>query len=297
MPPKKKIKYLKSKGQFFIGKKKASEEQRREYIRDNFSKINPDKLAKDDRAYYGRVKGGKNRQKAAPRIEGKFISEKFIQEHGLNEIAKSRGYRNAKTLLKNDPELYETIKNIYSNEGQPHVLYSGDVFSFIDSFNGKIFINNEEVAKVKCIEKTDFIDKYCVREFDAFMVQYNVLIKKGNELHFDYPENIREYGDDVTRFIEENDGVEPLFSDKAKLSIKESNEKKLQAVEDGKNKKRFFQVIVRGKDSNKKITEFVGTKKQVDNYAARFLNSDKYKTVTDKVKKTKPNAPKNRKKN
>ena len=190
---------------FFNGRKKATEQEKRIFLKSNFENINPDALSKDDRAYYGRIAGGKSRSQQAVRIDGKFVNNEFIDRGGYTRIAIAKGYDNARQLFEHDKPTYYAAKKIFlSKNGLSYKYHSENVIQQIDRYKGKIFINGKEYSKIKAIEKIDNTDKAIKRNYESFFNEYWVRLKKGGtEMHFNLPSVNKINKTDIEDLLEE----------------------------------------------------------------------------------------------
>lgn len=192
---------------FYFGTKKATEEQRREYIKNNFNDVDRSQLSKEDSAYYGRVLGGKNRASEAARIDGKYIYKQFVRKNKIDHLAHLRGFKNAKELFEKDKNYYEQAKKLYyAKNGLEYTYNSDGILNALSAFTGKIFINGKAVTILKAIEKTDKADKEIKRKYGNFLNIFTVRYKKGGaELHLRLPSSkqIKDVGDTIEEFEEE----------------------------------------------------------------------------------------------
>lgn len=252
---------------FYNGKKRATDAETKQYIRENFDKINRDALTSEYNAYYGRVLGGKNRSKNAVRIEGQMVSKRFEEEEGLKEVAKKRGFKSVKELFKKDKEYYDAVKNIYSNTGLPYAFFSENIFSEINKHNGKIFINGKEYDKGTAIEKVDKIDKKIFKEYNVYPIKYNVTYKKGSQLHISLPTENFINTHDLEEFMDEQDDIELIGSPGKELN---NLEKKKEIFANSKRKLNWWILNVYNKKSGRLKDTFIGTKFQCQQYKNRY---------------------------
>ena len=106
-------KVLKSgKIRIYDGRKKASEEQEKDFVKMNWNIINTDTLETPElRQYAGRVIGGKKRSLNAITSKGKFIKkdlqERIIKKSGVNvqALVKAKNVSGVRELFEKEPEI------------------------------------------------------------------------------------------------------------------------------------------------------------------------------------------------
>lgn len=243
----------KTEVRFYDGRKRATENQVKQYIKQNYNKLNQDKLSKDDAAYLGRVKGGHNRQRQAIRIDGKYVNKAFFDNPNnpiqWQKLAEQKGYKSVQELFNNDHDLYEKARNNYnSDNGLPYIYYSENILHYMDTFGGKFFINENpgnyeknnnpaQMTKIKAMAKIDFTDKHLKRQFGAFTNQYDVSYRRGyTALHLNIPfeYTIEEY-DLPEDFNDLETGVTVINSDTEEVRLKRELKKlKKNNVKDGR---------------------------------------------------------------
>lgn len=146
---------------FYDGNKKATPEQIKEHIKDNYQILDKDKLSKENATYLGRVKGGKKR--AATSItdgKGRMLSSKFKEQVEkklgvkLDELARLKGKDSIKELFKEEKEIKERFDKILDT-GITMWYNSHKAVDKIMSANVKTYtLNGEEVTKE---EMADFV--------------------------------------------------------------------------------------------------------------------------------------------
>ena len=212
---------------FYFGNKRATEEQKRSYIKSNFADIDRSQLSKEDNAYYGRVLGGKKRAEEAVRIDGKFIYLEFIKKNNFERLAHAKGYKNDKELLEKEPALYKRAKETYNSEfGLEYSYNSETIIPAIETFVGDIFLRagereGSEISKLRALEKIDHIDKQLKRKFGCFLVIYYVKYIKSSLLKVWIPTDyfIGQCDGDAEEFennFQASHEVQLLFSEKIK---------------------------------------------------------------------------------
>lgn len=139
---------------FYDGRKKATTEQIKGHIKDNYQILDKDKLSKENSTYLGRVKGGKNRAaNAITDSTGKMLPTKFKEQVEkklgikLDELARLKGKSSIKELFKDDNELKEKFDKILET-GITMWYNSHKAVDKIMKANVKIYtLNGQETTK------------------------------------------------------------------------------------------------------------------------------------------------------
>ena len=152
--------------QFYTGNRKATPQEKKAYLRQNIdSKVNlfnPETLNKEDRALYGRIKGGVNRAAKAATFHGKFlpdnITEKALKDLKIDfkNILREKGYDTNEIgkLFKDLPNLKNAFDNLISR-GLEKWCNENTIEDTINDFSGKIVVNGKEVSKTSAINKVN----------------------------------------------------------------------------------------------------------------------------------------------
>jgi len=180
---------------YYDGRRKASPEQVRTFIKSNYNNLDASQLNKEDRSYYNKIKAGKARSANAVRIEGRYLQNDFKKKENFKGLAEARGFRTIDELFKNDPVLFEAAKKLYTKTGLPNAYDSNHIQDKIQSFTGKILLNGKKVSNLEAIGKVEEIDKYLKRKFKAYNVIYTIRYTRGGrELQIKIPtkKDIRE---------------------------------------------------------------------------------------------------------
>jgi len=252
---------------------KATDKERKDFLRSNESKLDYRELSKEDKAFIARSKAGRERAKTAIRFDGKYVNNDFFENPNnpimFGEIARQKGYKSVKELFDNDRKLYEKAKAMYYDpDGLPMEYHSDIIVNRLDTFGGKIFINGKETEKKSAIFQVDEVDKTIKRKFGNFINEFTVTYKKGyTEMHIDLPdvdfideisdaEDLEEYGIYVigSETLEEH-----VEKDKKKWEEKGTNPDrykyayKINIMEKGRGKKQVVKekhghVFARNKD-------------------------------------------------
>jgi len=190
--------------------KKATDAEIKKYIKENFDNVNRDALPKEYSAYYGKVLGGKNKAAKAVRIEGKFVSNEFIDNTDFKGVAKAAGYKDVNELFNKDREIYEAAKNLYNSDFGVPVKYGAEETIYkISNFKGSIFINGKEYTKAKAIKRLDDFDKQLKRSQDIYYTEFWATYKKGGgEIHFTLPSIERVKDMDLEELLEFAENLE-----------------------------------------------------------------------------------------
>ena len=140
---------------FYDGNKKASKNQRKEYLRDVVSGKKVDIILSGTArgaSLLGAVKGGIKRS-GAQRINGQFIEGK-IQRGAkrlgldLDVLIKGNNVKNLKELFKKKPDLEKAINKILSGVGLPQWFNPDKVLDIISDYPGKnILVNGKKETK------------------------------------------------------------------------------------------------------------------------------------------------------
>jgi hypothetical protein len=180
---------------FYDGRKKATTEQVKAHIKDNYQILDREKLSKENSSYLGRVKGGKNRAASAiTDSKGKMLSGKFKQQVEkklgvkLDELARLKGKDSIKELFKEEKVIKDRFDKILET-GITMWYNSHKAVDKIMSANVKTYtLNGEEVTKE---EMADFVSDFFINIQNAFngvdcAIQFT--FKGLNELALDLPE-------------------------------------------------------------------------------------------------------------
>lgn len=139
---------------FYDGRKKATTEQVKAHIKDNYQILDKEKLSKENATYLGRVKGGKNRAASAiTDSKGKMLSSKFKEQVEkklgvkLDQLARLKGKDSIKELFKEEKEIKKRFDKILET-GITMWYNSHKAVDKIMSANVKTYtLNGEEVTK------------------------------------------------------------------------------------------------------------------------------------------------------
>ena len=192
---------------FYVGRKRATEEQKRQAIRQNFSRLIVDQLSPEDRKYYGSIKGGKSRQANSLKIDNKFVSNEFVKVNKYRELASLRGFETVQQLFDADPDVLESARqNLISDTGIKIEYHGDEALARIDDFQGKTikFINiitGEVITmdKLHALEYFDLIQKSLTRRYESYLNTFKVVYPKGGtamEIYVVSPEQIEEKSKD-----------------------------------------------------------------------------------------------------
>lgn len=165
--------------QFYDGRKIATKEQAKQFIKDNAKLSSPliiptDKLKdKDLRQYAGRVKGGVNRAKnSLVDNSGKFLNatlqRKALKQLGVNvdALMKAKDVDNIRELFK-DQSIKKRFDKLMTT-GVVTWLDYDDAADKLDSYEEKeILVNNEPISPQKASKKTGDILRYAKRNWDG----------------------------------------------------------------------------------------------------------------------------------
>jgi len=180
---------------FYDGRKKATTEQVKAHIKDNYLILDKEKLSKENSSYLGRVKGGKNRAASAiTDSKGKMLSGKFKQQVEkqlgvkLDELARLKGKENIKELFKEDKELKKKFDKILQT-GITAYYNSHKAVEKVMTANVKTFTyNGEDVSREEMAEKvSDFITNI-QREFESVDCSIMFTYKGLDELIIELPD-------------------------------------------------------------------------------------------------------------
>jgi len=138
---------------FYTGRKKATQDEVKAFIKVNYLVINPDTVTAEQRRYLGAVKGGKKRQENALRSDaGSFIDKKtqaqLIELMGINieAVKDGIGYGSYDEMFKDRPDIVEKFDKV-KGEGLTKSRNKGQIRDKIKDFKGKVFINGVETTK------------------------------------------------------------------------------------------------------------------------------------------------------
>jgi len=156
-------------------------------IKTKFESINPDKLGKVQRAYYNKVKAGKQRYATSYKTEdGKLTQYKpeFIKkviEPALKNLGREINKHNISEYLK-DPETKRIAETLF-RESVVTWHYNPQTFDkMIKNFTGKLYINDGDgefkVSKAKLKEQITLINT-ALKDAGAYSFFSKVQFKEG----------------------------------------------------------------------------------------------------------------------
>jgi hypothetical protein len=190
---------------FYSGRRKATKEELKAAMRADLDQFNPDYLTAQDRQLLGRIKGGLTRSSQAVRIQGEFVSKRFLKERKFDDMAKAKGYNTTKSMFDHEPQIFENANRQYQSKDGLKVgeVTNQELVKLIDTFSGRIFVSGEEKDKMSAIFEVQNFFSYCVREMEAYLVQFDVTYRKGNQMHFSIPSYDEGKPEDAEKSINE----------------------------------------------------------------------------------------------
>lgn len=193
----------------YDGNKKATIEQEKEWIRDNakHSLINEELLSKQQRSYYGKVKGGINRAGNSLYNEdtGKFLTAKqqkqVLGKLGINlaDIMEKKGYKTLRELIANEPLANKKITGIMYYTKFQNWYNSHTVVDTVDSFSGEVFnINGQSLNRHQASKLVNKTIKAARNHFGATDCIVRFVFTGIKELTLTIPTNdvIQDYDED-----------------------------------------------------------------------------------------------------
>jgi len=195
----------------YSGRKIATKEDKKQ-----FYKANPDfdtkGLSKEDRQYFGRLKGGIKRvEKAGTRIDGKFIEGKYdraaqkLKNLGfdLDGLLKAKGYKSLDQLFKEMPDVKTSLEAIMSGVGL-HNWYSPDnaVDIIKDYLGNDIIVNGQKVSANKAVHMLINTEAALKEVYDHFRSAVRLSFEGTDRLIMNLPEveELDSEDDDVGEF-------------------------------------------------------------------------------------------------
>lgn len=198
--------------QFFTGRKKATKEEVKQFIKTNYEIIPKSKLSKEDAAYLGRVSGGHNRQKAALRSDsGTFIPQdlqkQLIKQMGVDieKIREGKGFESYDQLFQGNDRLAKDFKRIQST-GIERSHNKTTAAKKVKEFTGKIFINGKEVTNENAARRVNSTMNKIKRHFGNIDASVKFRYKGTKELRINLPTDSQIGAfDDPREFLENYD--------------------------------------------------------------------------------------------
>ena len=246
-----------TKVKFFFADKKTI----KAYLKERILTTNKEVLPKEYKTFLKQVEAGRQRQATGVKIDGKFISDKFLAINHFEERAKLKGYKSAKELFANDKKDFDAAIKLYTNpKGFNNVFTSNTIIDAIDTFGGKFTINGNPATKRECILAIARLDSDLKRRFGSFFNEFTVNYTQGGAMM-----NLR-IPDDSELDGEENDAN--LLDILEEMGIKVITSPKKKGEEEIKEEN---------------PTDKQGRPKQVYEYKVKSIN-EAGRRVTNKIK-------------
>lgn len=199
-------------------------EKKKALIKRDFEHIDAAKLSPEIRSYYNKVKAGKARAKQAARFpDGSYITKKFEDEKGLKELAGRRGYKSVKELVKKEPIINQIIEDFFKNEATLQSYRATDLIDLLNTYGGKVFLNDEKTTVVKAIAEIKKLESKFRRDYNAHEVIFQIKYKKaGKEMYIYTAYDADEIAADEMQdgLIDVSDSIKIIVSSKKKKSSK-----------------------------------------------------------------------------
>jgi len=142
----------------YEGRKRATEEQEKEFVKMNYNIIDVSTLETPElRQYAGRVIGGKKRSQNALTSKGKFIKkdlqDRIIKKSGVNveALVKAKNVSGVRELFEKEPELKKEFDTLLST-GIVNWFKFKDLEDKLNDYEGtdkKVIVNNVQLTNIE----------------------------------------------------------------------------------------------------------------------------------------------------
>jgi hypothetical protein len=191
-------------------KPKQLSEKRKQWMRKNFSGIDPGNLANLERSYYNKIKAGKARAKKAIRIEGKYLSGEILDI--VAKVAVSKGKTTQEYIDENREAIVTLIHTGYTHVSKD-IDKAIDVISDmkrktveVDTGNGIV-----RMTKQEAIEQLSTFQQHVKSTTNIVMAATTIKTYKNNKIEITIPDQ-SDYEDlEGVDLIEFLDGFPELF--------------------------------------------------------------------------------------
>lgn len=180
-------------------------EKRKQFLKQNFDKLNKEDLKKDEQRYFQLILNGKNRLKRAVRFEGKFISgevveisKKIAEKKGIsvqryfddNKEAVRQYIESGFTELSKNPE---RAIDVLRASNKRHVL--------VNDGNGLVRVpRNEAILRLALFEQ------HIKTNSNVVYMETNVRVYSDGKLQVTIPVDFQNYeGDELIDYLDEFD--------------------------------------------------------------------------------------------
>jgi hypothetical protein len=200
---------------FYSGRKLATKEDKRHFFKSN-TDLDIKGLSKEDRQFFGRIKGGLKRAKqAGTRINGKFIEGKYdrasqkLKRLGvdIDALIKIKGVKSLKELFEKEQEIKKSLEDIMSGVGLHNWYSPEDAINIIKDYLGKsIIVNGNTVDPLEAIDIISTNQAALKEYFDFFRSSIRISFVGTEKMIINTPtvDNLEYFDeDDVSEFNRE----------------------------------------------------------------------------------------------
>lgn len=196
-------------------KKLQINQERKNFIKENFSTIKKSSLSGDDLRYYNLVGAGKQRAKNSVRFEGKFISGEIVDI--ARKIAKAKHISLNKYLDENKEAVRNFIESGYVEtskqiENSIDILLNSKKKTVeVDTGNGIVRMGRKEAIK-----RLAEFEQHIKTSTNVAMIATHVKVFKTGKIRLTIPDDFEEYdGDELIDYLDLYDGLDYVESKKA----------------------------------------------------------------------------------